>query len=319
MIYLLSLICAALPTYLIRFSIFGIPTTALEMLIYLAIAAQIVLAITKLKRKNEKVLMGEASVLRRQSTTIKNIKLSYILYPLILLIIAVIISTIISPDKRVALGIAKGWFFDPILLFFLIILNVKSERDLGKIVYGLATGAAFVSLWGILQWFGFDYLLPHQRADVFNSFQSYLAAGRAFGPFESPNYLGMYIAPIAALTLGYRLNFQFSISNFQKKSNFQRPITNNYLLSFFLVSMLLALLFTKSLGAWLGFGTAAIFLGYFILKLYFLAKPGLASRDISHKSVFRISYLIFLISIIVAGYFLLNKIGTGRKIGRAHV
>ena len=285
MIYLLSLICALLPTYLIRFSIFGIPTTVLETIIYFAFLIQII---------NFKSQISKCKI------TIKSLKL--FLISIVLLFISLIISVYISPDKRVALGIAKAWFFDPILLGGLVFLNVKSEKDFGKIVYGFATGAAFISLWGILQWFGFDFLLSHQKADTFNSFASYLGSGRVFGPFESPNYLGMYLAPISSLTLAYWLNSKFKSQNAKSQLKMQNSYLifhNSYFLSFCLVAMLLALLFTKSLGAWLGFGVAAIFLlWYFVCQF----------KPIIRNSYFIIPATLFVVAVI----FLINKLGIGR-------
>ena len=300
MIWLLSLICLALPTYLIRFKIFGIPTTLLEVLIYIAAASQVFIIL-------------KSYFIFHKSYFI-NLK-SYLISPIALLFIAIITSIIISPDKRVALGIAKGWFFDPILLGALVALNVRTEKDFAKIVYGLAAGGAVVSLWGILQWFGFSYLLPHQRIDP--SFVSYLAAGRAFGPFESPNYLGMYLAPIASLTLGYWLKSEIRNpkSVFAPKeqvlrrqsTNYKSQIPNskNYLLAFCLAAMFLALLFTKSLGGWLGFGA-----GVAVLLFYFIRHSGFVIRHFRYIS--HILYLIFLISIISACLFLINKLGLGR-------
>jgi len=320
MIWLLSLICFCLPTYLIRFKIFGIPTTVLEVLIYIS---AITTVIAKLKNQNKRIKTTTkklkpvslfiklksnlrrqvGAVLRRQN--LSNLKPSNILIPTVLLLLTGVISTIISLDKRTSLGILKGWFFDPILLGLLVALNVRTEEDFAKIVYGLATGGAVVSLWGILQWFGFSYLLPHQRTD--SSFLSYLATGRAFGPFESPNYLGMYLASIASLTLGYWLKSE--IRNPKSETNYKSQIPNskNYLLAFCLAAMFLALLFTKSLGGWLGFGAGvAVLLFYFIRHSSFVIRH---FRYISH-----ISYFIFLISIIAACLLLINKLGPSRII-----
>lgn len=244
MIWVISLISFALPTYLIRFKIFGIPTTVLELLIYLGILIQIIIIF----RSKE-----------------MNLKPSNIFIAIAVFLLAGVISTIISPDKRTSLGILKGWLVDPILIFILIILNVKSKEDFAKIIYGLVIGASFVSIWGIFQIFGFSYLLPHQRTDP--SFLSYLATGRAFGPFESPNYLGMYLAPITSLTIGYWLKSKTLNPKFETNSKFQILNYKQIFLLFSIIISLLALLFTKSLGAWFGFGVAATFLiWYFIPK-----------------------------------------------------
>jgi len=264
----------------------------LETIIYFAFLIQIYLILrSKLGIKNYEI---------RNKKFISHI--SYIIIPIALFFVAIIISTIIAPDKRAALGIAKAWFFDPILLGALVAFNVKSEKDFGKIVYGFATGAAFISLWGILQWFGFDFLLSHQKADTFNSFASYLGSGRVFGPFESPNYLGMYLAPISSLTLAYWLNSKFKSQNAKSQLKMQNSYLifhNSYFLSFCLVAMLLALLFTKSLGAWLGFGVAAIFLlWYFVCQF----------KPIIRNSYFIIPATLFVVAVI----FLINKLGIGR-------
>ena len=43
------------------------------------------------------------------------------LLPLALFFGAAIISTIISPDKRISLGVLKAWFFDPLLVLILFL------------------------------------------------------------------------------------------------------------------------------------------------------------------------------------------------------
>lgn len=230
MIFILSFICFALPSYLIRFKILGIPTTALEILIYFAATVQLF----RFRFPSER--------LKFKNLIKQNLK---IIILIILFLLAGIISVVISSDKRTSLGILKGWIFDPILLFGLIALNVQNSDDFKKIIYGLNLGGIIVSLWGISQFFGFDYLLPHQKADPFNSFQSYLASHRAFGPFESPNYLGMYLAPLASLTLGYWLKSRKQL--------------------FPLFIMLFGLFLTKSISAWLGFFVALTFLFWLYL------------------------------------------------------
>src|SRR3990172_8981196 len=110
MSYLISLIFLLLPAYLIRFSILGIPTTLLEVLIYLVF----LYGLWRAKKEGFRKIPAK------------------IYLPAGLLIIALIISALISPDKRTALGEFKGFFIDPLLVFWLIYQFIRKE-DLPKI------------------------------------------------------------------------------------------------------------------------------------------------------------------------------------------
>ncbi|MCL5406898.1 MAG: O-antigen ligase family protein [Patescibacteria group bacterium] len=171
MIYLISLILLLLPTYLIRFSIFNIPTTFLEILIYIIF------------------IYG---LFRARKTGFRAISLKIIL-PIVLLIIALTISTVVSPDKRAALGEFKGFFIDPILVFWLIFQFVK-EKDLPKVFWSLIFSGTFVAVHTIIQ-----KLLGNTTSD-----------GRVIGIFGySPNFVALFLAPITVLVAAY--GFQFMI------------------------------------------------------------------------------------------------------------
>lgn len=182
MIYIISLICLLLPTYLIRFSIFGIPTTLLEILIYFAAILTLIL---KIKDKKSK-------------TQTKNLKTifpnSYFLIPVILFIFAGIISVIFSPDKKEALGLFKAYIFDPILFFFIIIINLNGKKvipnpkqKLEIIFKALILSGALVAAQAIWQKISGNVTLD----------------GRVVGIFGySPNYLALYLVPISILSFG---------------------------------------------------------------------------------------------------------------------
>src|SRR3990167_797188 len=111
---LTALLLLLLPTYLIRFSIAGVPTTVLEILIYIVFVY---------------------GLWRAYRDGFKKIPLKISL-PAGLLIIALIVSTFISPDKRTALGEFKGFFIDPILVGWLIFQYLKKE-DISKLFWAL--------------------------------------------------------------------------------------------------------------------------------------------------------------------------------------
>jgi len=288
--YFLFLICLALPTYLIRFQIFGIPTNLLEICLYLGVLGQVVI------------------IFKKRSFNFKPITSSNILTPTVLILLSGVISVFISPDKRTSLGILKGWFVDPILLTGLILLNIQSEKTAQKIIWGLTGSGTLVAFWGIMQKFGFGYLLPHQSLDP--SFRSYLITGRSFGPFESPNYLGMYLAPVSLLLFFYWLKTKLISSPkilFQKKQLNTREVffkwqIKDFLILFCFLVMLLALFFTQSLGAWLGFGIAML------LGIFLFFRPLLPVNPKS-KLIFDIAYLICALLLILGSFVLIKNMG----------
>ncbi len=206
---LIALIFLLLPTYLIRFTPFGIPTTVLEILIYIVL------------------LVG---LWRAYRSGFKKIPLK-IWLPIGLLIIALVISTIVSPDKRTAMGEFKGFFIDPMLVGWLIFQFIKKE-NLTKIFWALILAGAFVAGHTIVKRF-LGIIEP---------------GGRVVGIFGySPNYTSLFLAPIvvllACLLLSMRCDYRLLL------------IRNKYLrwsvVCGLLAILLLAIFFSGSRGGFL--------------------------------------------------------------------
>lgn len=215
MTYFIALICLLLPSYLIRFSIFGIPTTLLEILIYCAVIITIVL---KLKSQKSKI---PALPVGRQSS-----KLSI---PILLFVVSGVISVIISPDKKEALGLFKAYIFDPILFFLVIIYNIRDLKDVKLIIKAIILSGFLVALQAIWQ-----KLTGQVTID-----------GRVVGIFGySPNYLALYLVPIAALTSGYE--FQLVNNDYFPKNYLAKKI---WLYDLVFLTILLALWFSASRSA----------------------------------------------------------------------
>ncbi len=216
MIYLISLILFLLPTYLIRFSIFNIPTTLLEVLIYLILIVGIVIA----KREG-----------------FRKIPLK-IWIPISILVLGLIISVIISPDKRTALGELKGFFIDPLIVFWLIWQFVK-KNDLSKIFFALSLSGLMVAVHTIVL-----KILGNTAFD-----------GRVIGVFGySPNYTALFLAPISVAVFGY-------IFWFQAKKSYLYATASILLL----VIYILAIYFSGSRGGFLAVATG---LTVFLIAYY---------------------------------------------------
>lgn len=117
------------------------------------------------------------------------------------------VSIFFASDRTAALGIFKGWFLTPIVLYFLVI-NLFAKKDLYKLTLTLFASFAIVGLWSLFQAFGFIFTLFYQNGDA--SFLQYLRSDnfRIFGPFESPNYLAMYLVPVIFICLPLLMHFR---------------------------------------------------------------------------------------------------------------
>jgi O-antigen ligase len=221
----LGIVILTLPFYLIRLEILSIPTTVLELMIYVVFLVWI---ITKVKSHLFKTYSeGDTSTCRLRYF----LKSNFIL-PIFLILLGCIISIIVSPNKQAGLGILKGWFIDPLLLFFIISDVVKTKKETTKILSFLAISGIIVAAVGLFYYF-FNELTYDGRLKAF---------------FLSPNHLAMYLAPAGIIALGLFL--------FLKKYS--------YLLGFVICSTVIFL--TYSYGAWMGFGVAILFLILFFQK-----------------------------------------------------
>lgn len=117
--------------------------------------------------------------------------------PSIFILIA-LISIVQSDSLITGLGIFKGWFLAPFLLYLLAI-NSFDKDSLPKLSIPLFCSLILVSFWAYLQGAGMITTQFYQSGDV--SFAQYLAQNRFFGPFESPNFLAMFVAPVFFLTI----------------------------------------------------------------------------------------------------------------------
>jgi len=168
------LVVFCLPLYLIRFKIFNIPTTALELMIY---GLFIIWLIKIIRSKN-------------QELRIKIIE--KLIIPVVLILIGVSIATIFSWDLRVSLGIWKAWFIDPILFFIVVVSIIKNIEQIKKIFYSLIFSGLVVSIISLI------YLIQG-NLDI---------QGRLQGFYNSPNYLAMYLAPVLIINFWFLMVFK---------------------------------------------------------------------------------------------------------------
>lgn len=171
----LAFLVLALPAYLIRFQIFGVPFTLLEAMIWIVFLVWFVKNF-----KKETVIVAYRT-------------------PIILLLLISAIAIEISPNTLGALGIWKAYFLAPIMFFLVFINAIKSKKNLMPIVYALGVSALAVSVLAIYQKFT-GWLIP-------NEFWQAEATRRVTSFFGYPNAIGLYLGPIIILYAGQLLGW----------------------------------------------------------------------------------------------------------------
>lgn len=264
----MMLIVAALPSYLIRFNIFGLPTTLLELMILLAFSVWV---ITNWQRINKNLRES----FKKNS---KKIKIRYAFgWEMILLLLISFTAIGVADFSANALGVWKAYFFEPILFFILVINMLKNNTNktrtdinLEKILWPLAISSLAVSVLAIYQ--------KITGAFIFNEFWATETTRRATSFFGYPNAVGLYLGPIILIMTGWLCgiikNFQFSPAhycgiNFQSIFNFK--IFKIFFISLSIITSILSIYFAKSEGAIVSIAVGLVIFGLLANKKIRLA------------------------------------------------
>lgn len=113
-------------------------------------------------------------------------------------LVAALIAVAVSGEKAAAFGIWKGWLLVPVVFAWTVQANF-AKREFWKPLAALFAALCIISLWGIAQKIGLAEALFYQVGN--QTFSQYISQGRVFGPFDSPNFLAMFIVPSMFLTL----------------------------------------------------------------------------------------------------------------------
>ncbi len=219
MIWLLAVIFAFTPTYLIRFHIGPLPTTLLEILV----VGFLLIRIWKLEFRSWNIIKT----------------LGKLNWAIGLFVLAGIISTAISPEPIKALGLLRAFILEPILMFYAMLLTIKTKEQLQIILRTVFATTVLISAFGIFQYISFIHLLPK-----FWGFGN--EPRRIVSVFAHPNALSLYLAPLFGLFSALWLN--------------RYPLTKKFWTGLGLVIIGLALVLTYSRGAWLGISVGLVFL-----------------------------------------------------------
>lgn len=239
----LFVLIALLPTYLLRFNLGPLPSTWLEVMIW------VVVLIWAGRRALSFVIPEAAKRLSGIHDSGSRIALSRVRddirkhWPLslgiALLLIAGTISMFIAPDLRAAAGLWKAHIIEPIALFVVFITTFKKE-DAPKIIFALSLTALATATFAIYQKF--------TGAWIPNPYWAAKETRRATSVWGFPNAIGLFLAPLIPLFLwmSFRANRVY------------------YLLV--AIASILAIIFAKSTGALVGLAAAFVIVGVLYKK-----------------------------------------------------
>ena len=160
---LIYLSLMALPLYLVRFSIFGIPTNTFELIAIISIT------VFWLGRRGSKIELGAYQ--------------KYLI-PIGLIIIGLSLSMLFNGTYSVGLGIIKSWFIIPMAFSVVAVLVLQHEKH--KTVFSALYVSAFLVAFLALV----SFILGQSTFD-----------GRLQSIFNSPNYLAMFLSPAVIIGL----------------------------------------------------------------------------------------------------------------------
>lgn len=156
---LLFLIAFFLPLYLVRFSLFSIPTNILEILILFAFGFSVYenkLSAAKFMQQHKKYF-----------------------YPILLILLGLALSTGANGNYLAGMGIIKSWFIIPLLFAFSLLNSIQKKSEMETTMKFFYASTFIVSLIGI-----FYFLDGNLTYDM-----------RLKAFYLSPNHLAMFLAP----------------------------------------------------------------------------------------------------------------------------
>ncbi|MDD3888095.1 MAG: O-antigen ligase family protein [Patescibacteria group bacterium] len=233
----LGLVVLGMPFYLLRMNIGPLPSTFLELMI---LTLCLIFVVKKIINREAKSTFENWRVLLKKWWL-----------PILLFLLAAIISVFVSADFKHALGRWRAYFFEPILIFLIFLDVVRSKKQLQIVIWALGLSSLAISFGAVFQYIfniniPADYNIPNLK--------------RATSFYDYPNAIGLYVAPIVTLFCGLIIGIK------QENKKTRKQFMSIFVLLFFCFVVLLgvvAVIFAVSKGAIFG-----ILVGLFFMLMF---------------------------------------------------
>ena len=290
---------AFFPLYLLKFQVGFVPFNVIEVMVYLTGVFLLGKFIKKRVSGGFAWVEKLTKLVRDDGGIFKDVKVRFfrLFLPMIGLALGAISGLYLAHlyDYTIpGLGILKGWVLMPMLYGWIIIRVLEDIEERKATLYAYLVSSLVLSFWGIYQVVTGDFITIDERAS---------------GPFESANYLALFIAPAFALScilIWQRLEENF-LGKYEDKSAIRRlfervksvfvrneikevvsPVFGFEVLCLMVIG--LALVGSRSYGGILGIiGALVIYTAYVVfLSVYRNGYGGLAKKI----SIFVVIFLI---------------------------
>jgi O-antigen ligase len=164
-------VAAALPTYVLRTQIAGLPTTALELSIAALSAVVVFRLIVRPEFRASVSHIWVGNSLR---------------WPVLAFVAASLVGVVVSPNLRESFGAWRAWVFEPLILAAIALMTLRSLSHIKSLILSLAVCGGALSFYGIT-----EYLYRPEH----------LGDGRLDSVFIPANYHAMLIVPILLLVI----------------------------------------------------------------------------------------------------------------------
>lgn len=237
----LSLVVFGMPLYLLRLNLGPLPSTFLELMI---LVLTLIFVVKKILNKEIKQTFANWRELLKRWWL-----------PILLFLLAAVISVFVSADFKHALGRFRAYFVEPIFVFLILLDIVRSKKQLQNIFWALGLSSLFISIYAIVQYIfnlniPADYNVPNLK--------------RATSFYDYPNAVGLYVAPIVTLFCGLLIGMKHRNTETQKHTTDERLLI--FVLLFYCLVVLtgiIAVILAVSKGAIFG-----ILVGLFFMLMF---------------------------------------------------
>jgi len=289
-------VAAALPSYMIRFSVLGVPMTLLEAMIQVVFAVWVIANWRELKANIANVFRVANWRELFANRANGKVKIPYpFQWEMILLLVISFMAVGVAGFSNAAFGIWKAYFVEP-MLFYIVLINIlgksftqkptseisnfppfgdkqfpisnkiqnSNDKIFDNTLIALGISAISVSLLAIYQKITGQF--------IYNELWAAAETRRVVSFFGYPNAVGLYLGPLVLLFVGFLFsewkkflktlqisNFKFLISKQIPNSKFQIPKIIFITITIFL--SLLAIYFAKSEGALIGIAAGLVVFG----------------------------------------------------------
>lgn len=230
----ITLCLVFLPTYLLRFEVWFVPMTILEVMVLVIFIVWLVRVFSQ----------GQGTLVAR----CKNIWWPWKWLTLLFVLVGVV-AVLISPDTRQALGLWKAYILEPVMFFVVFVNVIKTREQVRMVLWALGASVVLIGFGAFLQYLGLADIPAHYGSET---------PPRATSVFPFPTAIGKYMGPLVALFLGLWL-----VRGWQTMKPLWEFVKNNIFVAGVLLFGFMGLLFSVSRGALIGIFISLIFISFF--------------------------------------------------------